>query len=184
MSVPDSETLTPDDIFEILSNHRRRMVLYYLRKDGGSVEVRELAEEIAAMENDTSVTELTSQQRKRVYVSLYQTHLPKMDQMNAIEYDKDAGTVQLTDQTTNIDRYLNTSEQTTYPWTFHYVVLGLLSGLTVTLSLLSVPVFSGIPLVWLGLGIFALFAASAVIQVIKRNRETDIPFELSQYEQE
>jgi hypothetical protein len=159
------------------------MVLYYLRKDEGVVEVRELAEEIAAMENDVEVEELTSQQRKRVYVSLYQTHLPKMAQMNAIQYDKDAGTVQLTDQTNNIDRYLTNSEQRSYPWTFHYAVLAVLSATTIALSVLGAPIFATASLLWLGIGILAVFAASVVVQVVMQTKDTDIPFELSEYEQ-
>jgi hypothetical protein len=158
------------------------MVLYYLRKDEGPVAVQELAEEIAAMENDVEVAELTSQQRKRVYVSLYQTHLPKMAQMNAIEYDKDAGTVQLTNQTNNIDRYLTNSEQATYPWAFHYAVLAALSMTTIALVLLEVPLFASASLLWLGIGLLAVFAVSAIVQIVIQSKDTDIPFELSEYD--
>jgi len=183
MSTPDSETLTPDDIFEILSNHRRRLVLYYLRKHDGETEVKELAREIAAIENDIPVEELTSQQRKRVYVSLYQTHLPKMAQMQTIEYDKDAGTVRLSDQTNNIDRYLSSGEQASYPWAYHYLVLGVISASALVLSLIGLPLFESIPLPWLGLGVVAMFAISAVVQlVIRRQNAEDVPFELSQFE--
>jgi hypothetical protein len=183
MSTPDSETLTPDNIFEILSNHRRRLVLFYLRKHEGGVEVKELAREIAAMENDVSIGELTSQQRKRVYVSLYQTHLPKLAQMQTIEYDKDAGTVRLPEQTNNIDRYLSGGEQVTYPWLYHYLVLGVISASALVLSLIGLPVFESLPLPWLSLGVIATFAVSAVVQLVIRRQHTDeIPFELSQFE--
>lgn len=182
MSVPDSEPLTPDDIFEILSNPRRRMVLYYLRTHDGDADVRELAKEIAAMENDVPIEELTTQQRKRVYVSLYQTHLPKMAQMNTIEYDKEAGTVSLSDQTTDIDDYLTDGEQADYPWTFHYIILAALSGTALALTAFDVAVFSTVPFLWLGVGVVALFTVSAIVQAVLRRQAQDIPFELSQYE--
>ena len=182
MSAPDSEELTPDDIFEILSNHRRRMVLYYLRRTGGTADVTELAGEIASMENDVPVEDLTSQQRKRVYVSLYQTHLPKMTQMNAIEYDKDAGTVRLTDRTNNIDRYLSGSEQVTYPWRFHYLALGVVGVVLLSLSAAGAPVLGSASLLWLGLGTFAMFAVSATVQFFIRRQDDSVPFELSQYD--
>lgn len=182
MSAPDSEQLTPDDIFEILSNHRRRMVLYYLRRTGGTADVTELAGEIASMENDVPVDELTSQQRKRVYVSLYQTHLPKMTQMNAIEYDKDAGTVKLTDQTNNIDRYLTGGEQATYPWRFHYLALGIVGAVLLSLSAVGAPVLGSASLLWLAFGVFAMFAVSASVQLVMRRQDDSVPFELSQYD--
>ncbi|MUV88618.1 hypothetical protein GJ629_00860 [Halapricum sp. CBA1109] len=182
MSAPDSEELTPDDIFEILSNHRRRMVLYYLRRTGGTADVTELAGEIASMENGVPVEDLTSQQRKRVYVSLYQTHLPKMAQMNAIEYDKDAGTVRLTDRTNNIDRYLTSGEQVTYPWRFHYLALTIVGGVLLSLSAAGAPVLESASLLWLGIGTLAMFAVSATVQLFLRRQDDSVPFELSQYD--
>ncbi|WP_231741192.1 hypothetical protein [Halorubrum sp. CBA1125] len=128
MSSSDTESLTPDSVFELLSNHRRRMVLYYLRRNGGSVGMQELAKQIASMENDVPADELTSQQRKRVYVSLYQTHLPKMAEMDTIDYDKESGIVRLTERADDIDEYLTTNDRSTYPWTFHYLLLVIAGG--------------------------------------------------------
>lgn len=57
-----------------------------------------MAEHIAALENDIEVSELSSRQRKSVYVALYQ-YLPKLDRYGVIEYDKQRGTVELRDTT-------------------------------------------------------------------------------------
>ena len=95
---------SPDTVFEILSNRRRRLVLYYLREHGGMATMNELSENIAALENDVPVADLTSQQRKRVYVSLYQTHLTKLEETGMIEYDRDEGEVRLTDRADEVDR--------------------------------------------------------------------------------
>lgn len=183
MSTTDAEMLTPDGIFELLSNHRRRMVLYYLRRERGTIGVNELAEQIASLENDVPVEELTSQQRKRVYVSLYQTHLPKMAESNAIEYDKDAGTVRLSDRGNDIDAYLTTEDETRYPWTFHYFVLAVIGGSVLGLSLLDVTVFSTFQAMMLSAGILALLVTSAGVQFWRRRaRKDQLPLELHQYD--
>ena len=183
MSVSDREPLTPDDVFEILSNHRRRMVLYYLRQHGDSAGVKELAEEIAAMENDVPVDELTSQQQKRVYVSLYQTHLPKMAETNVIDYDKDEGIVSLTEQTSDIDDYLTTGGQPTYPWRIHYAILTAVGGAVLILSLVNAPIFEAFSPLWTAVGLLVLYAASGLLQYWYRQQQgSEVPIELSQYE--
>jgi hypothetical protein len=159
------------------------MVLYYLRRNGGSVGMQELAKQIASMENEVPTDELTSQQRKRVYVSLYQTHLPKMAEMGTIDYDKDTGIVRLTERADDIDEYLTTNDRSTYPWTFHYLLLVIAGAIALSLSALDVPVFDAVPTPVLGAGILVIFVASAVGQYWQtQNGEEEIPIELSQYE--
>lgn len=81
-----------DDVFEMLSSRRRRQILRYLDTEG---EIRRgtLTELIAARENDKQTSELTAQERKRVYIALYQSHLPKMTEVNAITYDQLSGRI-------------------------------------------------------------------------------------------
>ena len=78
-----------DVVFGILSNKRRRLSIEYLRSTDGTVGLSELAEHLAAVENDKPVAELTSSERKRVYVSLYQVHLPKMANAGILEFNQD-----------------------------------------------------------------------------------------------
>ncbi|MGM0718349.1 MAG: DUF7344 domain-containing protein [Halobacteriota archaeon] len=92
------EQLPLDDIFDLLRNQRRRGVLRYLRDEtDGTATLDELAEHIAAKENDIEISQLTSSQRKRVYIGLYQCHLPKMDELGIIAYDQNRGTIELRD---------------------------------------------------------------------------------------
>ena len=84
-----------DVIFEILKNERRRLVLGFLVDAEDTVTQGELAEHIAAIENDTSVSNLGAQQRKRVYIGLYQCHLPKMADAGAVEFNQDRGLISL-----------------------------------------------------------------------------------------
>ncbi|WP_142986022.1 DUF7344 domain-containing protein [Halorubrum cibi] len=179
----ETGSLTPDSVFELLSNHRRRMVLYYLRRSGESIGIQQLAARIASVENDVPVDELTSQQRKRVYVSLYQTHLPKMAEMDTIEYDKESGTVRLTERADDIDAYLTTSDRQTYPWRFHYLLLAIAATTVLISSALNVPVFDVVPTSVLVACVLVAVAGSVVGQYWQiQNREEEIPIELTQYE--
>jgi len=92
-STVDAHPVEIDQVFEILKNQRRRSVLRYLRTVEDEVTLGTLAEQIAAWECDKDVTQITSSERKRVYVGLYQSHLPKMDDVGAISYNKPRGKI-------------------------------------------------------------------------------------------
>ncbi|GAB7095417.1 hypothetical protein JCM30237_25700 [Halolamina litorea] len=83
-----------DIIFEMLRNRRRQLVLEFLRDREETVTIGELAEHIAAIENDTTVRQLNAQQRKRVYIGLYQCHLPKMDDVDVIDFNQSRGRIE------------------------------------------------------------------------------------------
>jgi len=104
------ESPSLDLVFGILKNGRRRRVIKYLRDAEGEVTLSDLAEHIAAIENDTTPAQLTSSQRKRVYVGLYQCHLPKMDDAGVIDYNQARGLVERTAQATHFEQYLDRSE--------------------------------------------------------------------------
>lgn len=179
-----SDRMSMDLVFEILSNTRRRMVLYYLRQDGGTSTIQKLAEQIAVMENDTRVEQLSSQQRKRVYVSLYQTHIPKLEETGIIEYDDDEGEVYLTDRAVEIDSYLTPTTESEYQWQIHYLALAGIGGLLLFLSSSVVAGVSVLPTLWIGIGLMVAFALSAIVQFwwSKRN-ERAIPVELMEQNQ-
>ncbi len=119
----DGEIDHKNRIFETLSNPRRRELLRYLlsHRSDETVAVRTLAEELAAWENGVSVPEVTYKQRKRVYTSLYQAHLPKLHRCGFIEYDADRGTVSVTDDARSLDVYLETVADGELPWSDVYL---------------------------------------------------------------
>jgi DNA-binding transcriptional ArsR family regulator len=84
--------LSRDVLFDLLRNRRRRLVMRYLGEHDRA-EIGELAEHVAAVENGTDPETLSSSERKRVYVSLYQSHLPKLAEAEVVDYDKERGTV-------------------------------------------------------------------------------------------
>jgi hypothetical protein len=113
--IPDDSTLDgrngdgrlPDDVvFRVLSSRRRRRVIDHLRATDGTASVGDLAEQIAIEENDTTHQQLSSYERKRVYVSLYQNHLPMMDDVGVVDYDEHRKTVRLRESVAEFEPYL------------------------------------------------------------------------------
>lgn len=101
-----SEELDIGDVFELLKNERRRRVIRFLNEqEDGVTTLNVMAEHIAALENDIDVSQLSSSQRKRVYIGLYQCHLPKMDEYGVIDFQKNRGIITLKN-TTQLEPYL------------------------------------------------------------------------------
>ena len=101
-----TDYLSKGEVFEVLRNQRRRFVLQYLKQDDRPVELGDLAQQVAAWEYETTLDAVTPEQRKRVYTTLQQTHLPKMDESGILEFDSDAGVIEATDRTRDISVYL------------------------------------------------------------------------------
>lgn len=176
----NNEDLSQDTVFDVLSSARRRETIDILREEETPIELTGLAEIVAARENDTTVEALSSQDRKRVYVSLYQTHLPKLEDVGIIEYDEDGGEITLTDRAVETDTYLTPATEATYPWELHYLALALVSGIGLVLSFVGFPVISAIPPLWLGVGITLAFAVSTIVQFVgRRRRREQLPRELN-----
>lgn len=97
-------------VFEILRNQRRRDVLWYLLEGSETTTLSDLAEHIAARECEKPVGQLTAQERKRVYIGLYQSHLPKMADSDAIDYNQARGTVERGPQFNRFTEYLPDEE--------------------------------------------------------------------------
>ncbi|MFB6151453.1 MAG: hypothetical protein ABEJ40_06575 [Haloarculaceae archaeon] len=174
----EKEELTQDVVFDILSSARRRYVLYLLRTESG-MELTDLAERVAAWENDVDVKDLEKQQRKRVYVSLYQTHIPKLADAGLVDYDKDSGMVELRSNGYRIDRHLQ-SDQPTLDWQYIYVPAAVAAVALVALSALDFWVFASLTTAELALVLAIGFLLSASVHALLwyQNRQ-GVPDDLS-----
>lgn len=180
-------SLSRDLVFATLSNARRRYVLHYLKRHGGPATIRELAEQIAAWENDTQMAEVTYKQRKRVYTSLHQTHLPKLADAGFIESERSWEAITLSERARELEVYLEVVPEDDIPWSDFYLglagigvalVAGLLFG-AYPLTLLS-------ELAWAGLFAGVLFVVAAVHAYDSRRHllgGTDAPAEVSEASQ-
>lgn len=102
-----TDDLPNDVVFGLLSAARRRSVLRHLKENDGGATIGEVAEHIGAAENGIEVHQLSSTQRKRTYVGLYQNHLPKLNDANVIDYDRARGTIELREGAEQLLPYLS-----------------------------------------------------------------------------
>jgi hypothetical protein len=120
--VQSERNLTRDEIYETLSNRRRRYALHYLMQRAGEhIALSDLAAQIAAWENGGNIDGTTSTERRQVYTALQQFHLPKMEEMAIVAYDQGEGTVELTDAGADLDVYLDVIRGSDIPWSLYYV---------------------------------------------------------------
>lgn len=166
--------LEPDDVYHILQTRRRRDVLRYLHRTEGRVRLRALAEQVAAWEAGTTVDDLTSSQRQRVYISLYQTHLPKLDTHGIIDYDKDRGTIEPTPLAADLVPYLTGLESSTDrdPWPRRYAAA--IGGCGLVLAAISVGLVS-IPWALAAAGVTVVIAAVTTVHAyaVRENSESN-----------
>jgi hypothetical protein len=178
-----AESLPKGEIFELLRNQRRRYVLQYLKQDERPVELGDLAQQIAAWEYETTLEGVTPEQRKRVYTTLQQTHLPKMDTAGILRFDSDRGVIEGTDRTRDISVYLEIVPGREFAWRELYLSLGAIScALVAALWLEIYPLATVSNLTWAAV-IAATFTVTAAAHIYhERNMRLghgDQPPELS-----
>ena len=186
-SLPNEDepvALTKDKIFHILQTQRRRHALRYLKEHDTPVEMRDLAEQVAAWENDTTVQALASDERQRVYIALYQSHLPKLDEEGIIEYNKSRGIVERGQLADEFDPYLEPTEDADADtdvsetdidiesgddrWFSYYRWATALSAGTFAAAWLNAPLISAASTNALGAFVVGLYAMISAMQFILR----------------
>lgn len=75
-------------VVEALRNQRRRYALYYLQNHDAPVTLDELVEQVAAWERVTMADDAGASHRKSVYSSLHRTHLPYLEGLGLVAYDR------------------------------------------------------------------------------------------------
>lgn len=164
MEEPDEPSLTPDEVFTLLSNERRRRTIACLREREEPVAIRELTREIAALENDIEHEAVTYRQRKRVYTSLHQTHLPALSEAGVIDCQRQWEAITLTERADRVDVLLEVVQEDDIPWAEYYLGVSLLGVALVVGTWIGVPVLASIsPLASVG-ALALVVAGSAVVQ--------------------
>jgi len=149
-----------------LSNARRRFVISYLRSQDGRVPSQRTLTEPRRVGERHPGRRAGDQQIKRIYVSLYQTHLPKLEEAGLIEYDRENSTLEIRREADRLDEYLPTDGSERSNW---QLVYGALAGLGLLAYLLlslmpSAPVSMG----QLGAIIIVAFAVASIVHQISR----------------
>lgn len=180
----DRSELSRDDIFDLLSNRRRRFVVHALKRMEEPVELAELSTYIAAWEVETEPEEVDYDDRRSVYVTLRRTHLPKMDEKNVLIFNDSEKTVKSTDTFSNIEVYVEVLHGKEIPWSLYYIGLAVVSGLFLLAIITEAPVFSTFEPLHVGLFTAITFGLSAIAHRIVERRSrlgvTEKPPELHQ----
>lgn len=147
----DGDSLPPDDAFEILRNPRRRHALRILARRDGTIGLTDLASEVASIENDKRPDDVSSAERKRVYISLYQCHVSKMVEAGTIEYDADTRVVEITPWGADLAEVLESFEADTDDRLPLYPLVAVAAfGLSIASFYGS---FAGVAMLFLGVGV-------------------------------
>jgi hypothetical protein len=123
VSAQTQNKLSKSDIFGVLQNERRRYILEILHKKGEQ-SIRSLSEEIAYLE--FGAEEPKSSFRKSVYASLYQTHIPKLESLKIIAYNREKDILELLPAAHDFDIYIETVKRGDISWSQFYLGLSIL----------------------------------------------------------
>lgn len=130
----ESSSLNEGEIHDILRNDRRRAVIDFLSEHGGHATIRELSEHIATLESGEDPPPRNV--RQSVYVSLHQTHLPKLQGLGVVDYDTDSKDIDLRERATRLEAYMDRKDSDTDPLSLIYVAIGTI-GILLTLMALG-----------------------------------------------
>lgn len=194
-AVPPTTDVTDvtDERFELLSNARRRLVLYELYRAGTALDVDELSAAVAAAErrvrartrtgvvptpgvpearNGVTAASPSGEARRRVHASLVGTHLPKLAASGLVEYD--GRTVALPAWTSH-DGVLG-SDRAPVPWARYYAAVGAGVWVLIAATVANVPPFA--TLSWGPVAVLAVAVALAVstLQYASSRRTPATPF--------
>ena len=156
------------EIFNLLSNHRRRYTIHYCKHEENPVTLSDLAEQVAAWEHDKEINEISSDERKRVYTSLQQTPLPTLDDAGMVNYEN--GEIELTERADELDVYLDVVPGDSVPWGIYYLGLSGFSSLVLAGLWTEVVPTDPIPVVGWSTLLVGLYAVSAVVHVYQSRK--------------
>ena len=113
---PLFEDVCGNDLFDVLGNQRRRYIICYVAVEAEPVPWRELAEQIAAWEDDTTREQVPGSKYQSVYNSLYQSHLPRLASAGLVEYDQSENLVYATDRLAEVESVVSSTDQPGRAW--------------------------------------------------------------------
>lgn len=116
-------------IHDVLSNQRRKQTLELLKTRDEPIELRDLSDWIAEVESGESPP--PKNVRQSVYNSLHQTHLPKLDRHDIVDYDQTRKTIALKSKARRVDLYMEVLTPYGITWSTYYRTLGTLGMMAI-----------------------------------------------------
>lgn len=105
LTTPDGGHTPLNRILISLQVNRRRYLLYYLQEED-SCDLDDAAQHVAAWEQGCDLSDVPPKIHDRIQMELYHIHLPKLEQLNIIDYDKRSGGIRLRDPPDKLDAFL------------------------------------------------------------------------------
>lgn len=160
--IKHTHQLTKYEIHDVLRNERRTRVLEHLQQVEKTVRLRELSEQVAALETGESPPPRNI--RESVYNSLHQTHLPKLDALGIVEYESNQKEVALADGSKQVSLYMEVVSEDDVTWATYYLSVGLIALTVSSLASLGVPVFGALSVPLWSVLFAVFFVLSALYQ--------------------
>ncbi|MBE8538575.1 DUF7344 domain-containing protein [Geoglobus acetivorans] len=113
-----------NSLTSIISNERRKLLLRYLLHNNGRATLEDVITYICEKEGDPQ-----KRNRKSVYISLKQTHIPKLERARIVYYDRSSNMLHLEERYLNdVKMYIEFVEGGDISWSKYYLVLGSISA--------------------------------------------------------
>ena len=157
------DDLSEDDVYEMLSNRRRRFVIHALKRAEEPVDVSELSTHVTAWERGVDPDAVKYEDRRNVYSTLQRIHLPKLEEKNVVRVDEEANLVEPTPTLDDLDVYIEVLRGREIPWSLYYFGLAVLAGLVLLGVAVGVPGLAAIDGTTAAVFVVTAFTVSALL---------------------
>ncbi|WP_323191728.1 hypothetical protein [Halostella sp. PRR32] len=173
------EEISEKTVVDAIQNQRRRYVLYYLQNHDRPIGLDELIDQVAAWERCTTPDEVSPSHRKSVYSAIHQTHLPYLEDLELVSYNRQRKQISLRVDRSEFGLYLVNDPHTTVPWYKVYFTLALTCLTAAGLILLGIWPVETLPVISVFLLFAVAFALTSVFHWLDiyrwRRRTKDMP---------
>lgn len=163
MSGADASALDADERFDLLCNSRRLYLLEYLHHQDGPAQLTDAATYIAARENEKAPEDLTENERRRAYISLYQTHLPLFTEYGVVEWEEQTNELLLNGDV-DLAGYVDADLDESPRWDHYHVAIAVVGLVALALAIPGVYPFGSVPVAWYVLLVSVLTLTLALYQ--------------------
>lgn len=88
--------VSADEFFEACRNERRRLILKILANVDGWIDLHDLARTLGSIIEEAPESDITGSAHKKFYVSVYQTHVPALEDQGFVATNDRDTTVSIT----------------------------------------------------------------------------------------
>ncbi|WP_246999491.1 DUF7344 domain-containing protein [Halosolutus gelatinilyticus] len=96
-----------DAVLELCQDQHRRIILAALAHENRSLTMNDLKQIIVDQNHHTAITELSGEEISDIQISLLHTHIPKLEDLSIVEYDRERQLVEPTPQFEQLEPQLS-----------------------------------------------------------------------------